>query len=319
MSHGCEGSGVPVCQSKCPGIICAGKALPWYDIKKNQFKRRFVHALKFFPSLLFSIDSPDDCPFSCEYHGPPCCPFIGQPTCLPPCETFVPCEVTPCPDDCPNDCFYPNADYCCPHSGQPICRSQLDVGSSQQNKYVKRGEILPSDSMPDETNDISHDSNSPALPDSALDPINDNRNSPICIDMIVPCPPECPNDCEYPAGVPCPLTHPPKCRSTINAGQTGYTDRKNHDSAIEKFSVLADEIVDIVGEEVKVMSQWEQLLAHQYNLLEWIYQQRKSLTSAHHIVPSHKSPITTTTTSTTTTTTIRLPSSKICPMIYVPW
>ncbi|ORZ05785.1 hypothetical protein BCR42DRAFT_427743 [Absidia repens] len=128
--------------------------------------------------------------------------------------------------------------------------------------------------------------------------------------MIVPCPPECPNDCEYPTGVPCPLTHPPKCHSTINAGQAGYMDRKNHNRAIAKFNVLADEATDIVGEEVKAMSQLEQLLAHENNLAERRNQQRKPHTSAHHTVPSHKSSTTTITTSTTTTTSARLPSSK---------
>ncbi|KAI9495169.1 hypothetical protein BDB00DRAFT_760499, partial [Zychaea mexicana] len=66
--------------------------------------------------------SSEECPYSCEYTGPKCCPFIGQPECYT-CETFVPCHETPCPDECPDNCFYPDADWCCPKSGEPICKS----------------------------------------------------------------------------------------------------------------------------------------------------------------------------------------------------
>ncbi|KAI8068145.1 uncharacterized protein B0P05DRAFT_475027, partial [Gilbertella persicaria] len=77
------------------------------------------------PYLLISntLYSPAECPFSCRYTSSPCCPFIGEPVCEPTCYTFAPCEVTPCPADCPYDCFYPNADYCCPQSGQAVCRN----------------------------------------------------------------------------------------------------------------------------------------------------------------------------------------------------
>lgn len=64
-------------------------------------------------------ESPEDCPYSCHYNGPPCCPFLGEPICQSPCT--VPCHETPCPESCPDDCFYPDADICCPKSGQPVC------------------------------------------------------------------------------------------------------------------------------------------------------------------------------------------------------
>ncbi|KAI9010864.1 hypothetical protein CLU79DRAFT_684041, partial [Phycomyces nitens] len=67
--------------------------------------------------------SPRECPFSCRYEEDSCCPFSGEPVCEPPCMTFVPCKVTPCPALCPFDCVYPNADQCCPRSGEPVCRS----------------------------------------------------------------------------------------------------------------------------------------------------------------------------------------------------
>ncbi|KAI9248533.1 hypothetical protein BDA99DRAFT_416155, partial [Phascolomyces articulosus] len=65
--------------------------------------------------------SSEECPFSCEYSGPRCCPFIGQPQCRV-CQTLVPCHETPCPSECPDSCFYPDADFCCPKSGTPICK-----------------------------------------------------------------------------------------------------------------------------------------------------------------------------------------------------
>lgn len=43
--------------------------------------------------------------------------------CEPPCQTFAPCKVTPCPPECPGDCQYPDADYCCPKSGTAVCNS----------------------------------------------------------------------------------------------------------------------------------------------------------------------------------------------------
>ncbi|KAI8983552.1 hypothetical protein BDB01DRAFT_702899, partial [Pilobolus umbonatus] len=67
--------------------------------------------------------SPDECPFSCTYGGPSCCPLLGTPVCKPPCNTFAPCAVTPCPKNCKGDCFYPDADYCCPLSGKAVCRN----------------------------------------------------------------------------------------------------------------------------------------------------------------------------------------------------
>ncbi|KAI7885596.1 hypothetical protein K492DRAFT_102034, partial [Lichtheimia hyalospora FSU 10163] len=63
--------------------------------------------------------SPEECPYSCRYTGPACCPFLGEPICQAPC--LVPCKETPCPESCPDNCFYPNADICCPKSGQPVC------------------------------------------------------------------------------------------------------------------------------------------------------------------------------------------------------
>lgn len=41
--------------------------------------------------------------------------------CEPVCETFAPCQVTECPEDCPDDCFYPDADFCCPYAGKAVC------------------------------------------------------------------------------------------------------------------------------------------------------------------------------------------------------
>jgi hypothetical protein len=38
--------------------------------------------------------------------------------------TFAPCKVTKCPEECPDDCFYPNASTCCPKSGQAICKNK---------------------------------------------------------------------------------------------------------------------------------------------------------------------------------------------------
>lgn len=119
-----------------------------------------------FFSLHFShLSSPDECPFNCEYHGPPCCPFLGQPTCLPPCNTLVPCHRTPCPDECKDDCFYPNADRCCPKQGQPVCRSELKDGGS--SKFMKRSAPGGSTS-----------------PDPSTQAKNNSRE--ICVDMIVP-------------------------------------------------------------------------------------------------------------------------------------
>ncbi|EIE85114.1 hypothetical protein RO3G_09824 [Rhizopus delemar RA 99-880] len=68
-----------------------------------------------------SCSSPVECPFSCRYTGPPCCPFIGVPVCEATCNTR--CKMTDCPDECPDDCFYPEADYCCPRSGEAQCKS----------------------------------------------------------------------------------------------------------------------------------------------------------------------------------------------------
>ncbi|KAI8070712.1 hypothetical protein BC940DRAFT_226005, partial [Gongronella butleri] len=68
--------------------------------------------------------SPDACPHSCKYHGPPCCPFLGVPTCEDDCPAGFDranCPVTPCPEACAEDCFYPNADPCCPYAGEPVC------------------------------------------------------------------------------------------------------------------------------------------------------------------------------------------------------
>ncbi|KAI7854303.1 hypothetical protein BDC45DRAFT_569408 [Circinella umbellata] len=96
-SGGCEGAGIPVCQSQsqfCGNAVCLMKA--------------------------FSCS--EECSFSCEYTGPKCCPFIGKPDCYV-CDTFAPCQETSCPKDCPNDCFYPDADWCCPKSGTPICKN----------------------------------------------------------------------------------------------------------------------------------------------------------------------------------------------------
>lgn len=31
--------------------------------------------------------------------------------------------MTPCPSECPDDCQYPDADYCCPKSGTAVCNS----------------------------------------------------------------------------------------------------------------------------------------------------------------------------------------------------
>ncbi|KAI8343334.1 hypothetical protein BC941DRAFT_331901, partial [Chlamydoabsidia padenii] len=68
-------------------------------------------------------NSPEKCPTSCEYHGPACCPFLGEPTCPITCNTLLPCDVTPCPDECQDECFYPNTTPCCPRSGKSVCRS----------------------------------------------------------------------------------------------------------------------------------------------------------------------------------------------------
>lgn len=77
--------------------------------------------------------SPKECPFSCRYTGPPCCPFLGAPICEP-CETFAPCQETPCPKECPDSCFYPDADRCCPKSGQPVCRRVHAVSNNNDNQ-----------------------------------------------------------------------------------------------------------------------------------------------------------------------------------------
>ncbi|KAI8356682.1 hypothetical protein BD560DRAFT_319045, partial [Blakeslea trispora] len=65
--------------------------------------------------------SDESCPFSCQYNGPSCCPFSGEPICAPKCNTFARCAQTPCPAECPNDCHYPEADFCCPLSGPARC------------------------------------------------------------------------------------------------------------------------------------------------------------------------------------------------------
>ncbi|ORY91960.1 hypothetical protein BCR43DRAFT_419916, partial [Syncephalastrum racemosum] len=65
--------------------------------------------------------SPEECPYSCKYNGPACCPFIGAPVCDTSCQdTHCPPEK-PCPDDCPDACVYPEDDPCCPHMGEPVC------------------------------------------------------------------------------------------------------------------------------------------------------------------------------------------------------
>lgn len=85
--------------------------------------------------------SPDDCPFNCRYNGPPCCPFLGQPVCEPICQTFVACKVTPCPDECPGDCRYPNADYCCPKSGEAVC----NIDSLEKRAFEYKNDGPPKD------------------------------------------------------------------------------------------------------------------------------------------------------------------------------
>ncbi|CAO3639069.1 unnamed protein product [Cunninghamella blakesleeana] len=62
---------------------------------------------------------PDECPYSCKYENPGC--YLGKPVCQSPCYTFAPCKVNPCPKKCKDYCIYPDADYCCPYSGTPIC------------------------------------------------------------------------------------------------------------------------------------------------------------------------------------------------------
>ncbi|KAI7861224.1 hypothetical protein BDF14DRAFT_1739498, partial [Spinellus fusiger] len=67
--------------------------------------------------------SPKECPFSCRYNGPECCPFHGKPVCEAPCPSSLNCKVTECPSECPDNCIHPNADHCCPKSGQSVCKA----------------------------------------------------------------------------------------------------------------------------------------------------------------------------------------------------
>lgn len=85
-----------------------------------------------FISCINQTQSPEECPFSCRYDGPPCCPFNGKPVCEPVCNTLVACKVTPCPSNCPGHCHYPDADYCCPRSGKAVC----NIGTKSLDKRM---------------------------------------------------------------------------------------------------------------------------------------------------------------------------------------
>lgn len=76
------------------------------------------------------ITSPKECPFFCTYDSSACCPFTGEPVCEPVCNTFAPCKVTPCPENCPGHCHYPDANSCCPRSGKAVC----NIGSKPFEK-----------------------------------------------------------------------------------------------------------------------------------------------------------------------------------------
>ncbi|KAI8887898.1 hypothetical protein K501DRAFT_241677 [Backusella circina FSU 941] len=94
--HGCPGAGMPFCKKikECQGVTC-----------------RKSHG-----------DCPMHCRIFCDFSEDTCCPFDKEPVCAPVCNTFAPCKVTACPKECPNDCFYPDANYCCPKSGKTVCR-----------------------------------------------------------------------------------------------------------------------------------------------------------------------------------------------------
>jgi hypothetical protein len=47
--------------------------------------------------------------------------------------------VTPCPDECSGDCHYPNADYCCPKSGEAVC----NIGSLEKRAFGYKRDGLP--------------------------------------------------------------------------------------------------------------------------------------------------------------------------------
>ncbi|KAI9343362.1 hypothetical protein BD770DRAFT_430866 [Pilaira anomala] len=101
--NGCPNSGIPTCKANnCGRILCLTKRLP----------------------------CPEECPDFCNYSGPSCCPFEGEPVCEPVCQTLLPCEVTPCPADCPGDCYYPNAPLCCPRSGQAVCNLPVETDTT---------------------------------------------------------------------------------------------------------------------------------------------------------------------------------------------
>lgn len=64
------------------------------------------------------------CRIFCHFSNNECCPFDKDPVCAPVCNTFAPCQVTACPKECLDDCVYPDADFCCPMSGETVCRNQ---------------------------------------------------------------------------------------------------------------------------------------------------------------------------------------------------
>ncbi|KAI8877614.1 hypothetical protein K501DRAFT_260099 [Backusella circina FSU 941] len=90
------GAGVPICRNK--------------NACRHQYCR------------ILAQPCPRECPFDCQYSSTSCCAFASKPTCKPACLNIQACVVTPCPSECVNRCYYPNADYCCPKSGQPVCK-----------------------------------------------------------------------------------------------------------------------------------------------------------------------------------------------------
>ncbi|KAI9010863.1 hypothetical protein CLU79DRAFT_710249 [Phycomyces nitens] len=52
---------------------------------------------------------------------------------------------------------------------------------------------------------------------------SDAEDGIMCIDMIIPCPEECPESCVYPMNLACPYIHQPSCPKDVVSIDPSYS------------------------------------------------------------------------------------------------